>query len=206
MRVHHTTVVIGCLFHKGSHWATAIAAPWRTPSTPPRGARACAPPTHTRPAFSTNPYPLRLITQEVSTSEPVMAAAAASTSAASVQSFSVMNPVTEAINGRAAMLGFVAAVASESVTHQAVWSQIVGRYIDLQIVEAPIGAAPLGFAMVVALTTMASLAPKMLEGADVDSKSIGPFTPGLELTLGRVAQLGFLGLVFVELLKGSSLL
>ncbi|KAG1651837.1 hypothetical protein FOA52_009840 [Chlamydomonas sp. UWO 241] len=143
--------------------------------------------------------------ETASTSEPAVAAAP-SGAAPSVQSFAILNPVTEAINGRAAMLGFVAAVASEAVTHQAVWSQIVGRYINLELVESPIGAAPLGFAAVVALTTMASLAPKMLAGDNVDSKSFGPFTPGLELTLGRVAQMGFLGLVVVELFKGSALL
>ncbi|KAG1671829.1 hypothetical protein FOA52_000206 [Chlamydomonas sp. UWO 241] len=143
--------------------------------------------------------------ETASTSEPAVASAP-SGAAPSVQSFAILNPVTEAINGRAAMLGFVAAVASEVVTHQAVWSQIVGRYINLELVESPIGAAPLGFAAVVVLTTMASLAPKMLAGVNVDSKSFGPITPGLELTLGRVAQVGFLGLVVVELFKGSALL
>lgn len=130
----------------------------------------------------------------------------ATTSSGSVQNFQILNPVTEAINGRAAMLGFVAAVASEAATHQAIFSQIAGKYADLEMVEKPIGGSTLGFGMIVALVTMASLAPKLLEGADVDSKSFGPFTPGLELQVGRVAQMGFLGLVLIEILKGSSLI
>ena len=65
------------------------------------------------------------------------------------------------------MLGFVAAVTSEVITHHSIWSQLVGKYVDMQLVEQPVGAAPLGFAMLVVLTTMATLAPKLLDGTDV---------------------------------------
>eukprot|EP00198_Chlamydomonas_reinhardtii_P011693 XP_001701030.1 predicted protein [Chlamydomonas reinhardtii] len=112
----------------------------------------------------------------------------------------------EAINGRSAMLGFVAAVVSESLTHQSIFSQIAGKYVDGEIVEAPFGTSTLLFFAVVLLTTMATLVPKMVHSLNVDSRSFGPFTPGLELTLGRVAQLGFAGLLIVELVKGSALL
>lgn len=43
---------------------------------------------------------------------------------ASTDGFQFLGATQEAINGRAAMLGFVAAVAAESLTHQAVWSQV----------------------------------------------------------------------------------
>lgn len=36
----------------------------------------------------------------------------------------MLNPTTEAINGRSAMLGFVAAVISEEITHHSIWSQV----------------------------------------------------------------------------------
>ncbi|KAG2486936.1 hypothetical protein HYH03_014435 [Edaphochlamys debaryana] len=122
-------------------------------------------------------------------------------------SLDVLSPVQEAINGRAAMLGFVAAVLSEALTHQAVWSQIAGRYDAAgELLEAPIGQASLLFAAVVALTTMATLVPKMVYSEEVDARSFGPFTPGLEKTLGRVAQMGFAGLLVVELARGSALL
>jgi hypothetical protein len=65
------------------------------------------------------------------------------------------------------MLGFVAALISEASTHQAVFSQIAGRYADLELVEKPVGVSSLGFAMLVALITVGSLAPKMLEGVEV---------------------------------------
>jgi hypothetical protein len=114
--------------------------------------------------------------------------------------------LSEAINGRAAMLGFVAAVISEALTHQAVFSQIAGRYANGDLVEAPLGTATLLFGAVVGLTTMATLVPKLVDNLDVDSRSFGPFTPGLEKMVGRVAQLGFAGLLVVELVKGSALL
>jgi hypothetical protein len=129
----------------------------------------------------------------------------ASTSSPTVQEFRILNPTTEAINGRASMLGFVAAVVSELATNQSITSQMAGKYVDMELVEKPFGAAPLGFAMLVALITVGSLAPKMLEGIEVNGKSFGPFTPNLELTVGRVAQMGFLGLILVELVKGSAL-
>lgn len=104
------------------------------------------------------------------------------------------------------MLGFVAAIASEAATHQAVWSQIAGRYTDGDLVEAPLGTATLLFAAVVGLTTMATMVPKLVENLEVDARSFGPFTPGLEKMVGRIAQLGFAGLLIVELVKGSALL
>lgn len=41
----------------------------------------------------------------------------------------------------------------------------------MQLVEKPIGAAPLGFAMLVVLITMASLAPKLLADTNVRTES-----------------------------------
>lgn len=38
----------------------------------------------------------------------------------------------------------------------------------------------------------------------MNSKSIGPFTPSLELQLGRAAQLGFLGVLVLEAISGKS--
>ena len=37
-----------------------------------------------------------------------------------------------------------------------------------------------------------------------DSRSFGPFTPFAERWTGRVAQLGFAGLLLVELVKGNT--
>ncbi len=51
--------------------------------------------------------------------------ATASSSGRSVAApFSLLNATTEAINGRAAMLGFVSAVAAEALTHHTVFSQV----------------------------------------------------------------------------------
>ncbi len=73
-------------------------------------------------------------------------------------------------------------------------------------VQAAYGNSVLGYFAVVLLVTMGTLMPKLIAGADIDSRSFGPFTPSLEKSIGRVAQMGILGLVVVELVKGSALL
>ncbi len=84
---------------------------------------------------------------------------------------------------------------------------MAGRYAaDGDLLEAPLGTATLLFGAIVALVTMATLVPKLVAGEEVDARSFGPFTPGLEKNLGRVAQIGFAGLLVVELVKGSALL
>jgi hypothetical protein len=67
--------------------------------------------------------------------------------------------------GRAAMLGFVAAVVSELATRQSVWSQIAGKYVDGDLVERPIGTSVLFFGAIVVLLTYASIAPQFQAGA-----------------------------------------
>jgi hypothetical protein len=76
----------------------------------------------------------------------------------------------------------------------------------MELIEKPFGAATLGFGAIVSLVTLASLVPKLVSNLEVDSRSFGPFTPSLEKLVGRVAMMGFAGLVALELAKGSSLL
>eukprot|EP00199_Chlamydomonas_sp_CCMP681_P003128 CAMPEP_0119115776 /NCGR_PEP_ID=MMETSP1180-20130426/51925_1 /TAXON_ID=3052 ORGANISM="Chlamydomonas cf sp, Strain CCMP681" /NCGR_SAMPLE_ID=MMETSP1180 /ASSEMBLY_ACC=CAM_ASM_000741 /LENGTH=179 /DNA_ID=CAMNT_0007104867 /DNA_START=88 /DNA_END=627 /DNA_ORIENTATION=+ len=129
-----------------------------------------------------------------------------STGASVAAPFSLLNATTEAINGRAAMMGFVAAVVAEQVTHQSVFSQMAGVYANQEIVEKAIGVSSLGFAMIATLVTVGTLAPRFLAQQSVDARSFGAFTPGLEKIVGRVAMMGFFGLVIVEAIKGSALL
>ena len=44
-------------------------------------------------------------------------------------------PAAEAINGRSAMLGFVAAMVSEGLTHHSVLSQMFGVTVNGEVVE-----------------------------------------------------------------------
>lgn len=117
----------------------------------------------------------------------------------------LLGSVQERLNGRAAMLGFVSAVVAEGLTHQSVWSQLVGRYVDLELVEKPVGIATLLYFAIVFLVTVGTLVPKLVDDVEPGSQAWGPFTPGRELAVGRIAMMGFLGLLAVELLKGSSL-
>ena len=67
--------------------------------------------------------------------------------------------------GRAAMVGFVAAVAAELSTNQSVWSQIAGKTASNgRLLEHGWQFAPLGFGAVVTLLTYASIAPQFQAG------------------------------------------
>ncbi|KAK9917217.1 hypothetical protein WJX75_001947 [Coccomyxa subellipsoidea] len=118
--------------------------------------------------------------------------------------FEVFGQTQEAINGRAAMLGFVAAVVAELQTGQSVWSQLAGKYVEGDLKEHALGLSSLGFGAIIALLTYASIAPQFQAGEKPDSRSFGPFTPFLEAWTGRVAMLGFSGLLLVELIKGNN--
>lgn len=123
--------------------------------------------------------------------------------AAAAQPFSLLGAQQEAINGRAAMLGFLVAIATELTTQQSVWSQIAGKYVDRDLVEKPLGASVLFFGFVVVATALASFAPQVYKGEGPDARSFGPFTPKAELSNGRAAMVGFLALLAVEFFRGN---
>jgi hypothetical protein len=93
----------------------------------------------------------------------------------------------EIVNGRLAMLGFVAATGAEVYTGQ----PIIG-----QLAEQPI-AVGIAFALFIA----ASLIP-LLKRSKVEQA--GPFTPSAELLNGRAAMLGFAALLVTEKLTGAA--
>ncbi|XP_057427373.1 early light-induced protein, chloroplastic-like [Lotus japonicus] len=100
-------------------------------------------------------------------------------------------PAPERINGRLAMIGFVAAMAVEVARGQGVFEQISD------------GGVPwfLGTSVVF---TLASLVP-LFQGVSVESKSKGLMTSDAELWNGRLAMLGLIALAFTEYVKGGTL-
>ncbi|PIA45075.1 hypothetical protein AQUCO_01700548v1, partial [Aquilegia coerulea] len=100
-------------------------------------------------------------------------------------------PAPERINGRLAMIGFVAAIAAELAQGQDVVDQIAN------------GGVP-WFVGTSVLLTVASLIP-MFKGVSVESKSKGLMTSDAELLNGRFAMLGLVALVFTEFVTGSAL-
>ncbi|CAK9171180.1 unnamed protein product [Ilex paraguariensis] len=100
-------------------------------------------------------------------------------------------PAPERINGRLAMIGFVAAIGVELANGQDVFTQLSD------------GGIPwfLGTSIVLSL---ASLIP-LFKGVTVQSKSEGLMTSDAELWNGRFAMLGLVALVFTEYLKGGAL-
>eukprot|EP00878_Enallax_costatus_P000552 GHUV01000649.1.p2 GENE.GHUV01000649.1~~GHUV01000649.1.p2 ORF type:complete len:126 (+),score=44.57 GHUV01000649.1:49-378(+) len=97
-----------------------------------------------------------------------------------MQAFDGLGP--EIINSRLSMLGFAIA---------AFWELTQGIDVFQQINKYPL----ITIATFVTFT-VASWIP-FLQGQSYNVKS-GPFTPALEVTLGRIAMVGFVGLILNE--------
>ncbi|KAI3861426.1 hypothetical protein MKW98_000378 [Papaver atlanticum] len=100
-------------------------------------------------------------------------------------------PAPERINGRLAMIGFVAAMGVELARGTDVAAQLTN------------GGIPWFIGTSVVLSS-ASLIP-LSKGITVESKSDGVMTSKAELWNGRFAMLGLVALVFTEFVTGSAL-
>jgi hypothetical protein len=98
-------------------------------------------------------------------------------------------PAPEIINGRLAMMGFIAAVGAEIAS---------GEPVLRQWAEEPTGIAAF-FLLIIA----GSLAPMFL---GVQRKeSFGPLSPNAEQFNGRAAMIGFAAMLILEQVNGRSL-
>ena len=89
----------------------------------------------------------------------------------------------EAVNGRAAMLAFVALLGEEMANGKSLGAQVADQYV--------------GVAAVFALVTMASLVP-LARGVEVSHADLGPFKSGVEKLHGRLAMVAFAYLALGE--------
>ena len=140
------------------------------------------------------------------TSEPLEAAAAPAEAAAPKQEegldfFKLMGaggPAPEVINGRSAMLGFLAALGAELATQDSIFKQLG---------EGGLG----GMLFVFAAVTAASFAP-IFNGQDAQKsflknsqpEEFGPFNAQAEMLNGRAAMMGLLFLLAAEASQGKA--
>ncbi|XP_047069331.1 high molecular mass early light-inducible protein HV58, chloroplastic-like [Lolium rigidum] len=99
-------------------------------------------------------------------------------------------PAPERINGRLAMVGFVAALSVEAARG--------GGLLD----QAGSGAGLSWFLTTAALFSVASMIP-LLQGQTVESKSSGIWSADAELWNGRFAMLGLVALAATEFITGA---
>ena len=100
-------------------------------------------------------------------------------------------PGPERINGRLAMIGFVAAIGVELAKGQDLFSQINDGGLQWFIGTS-------------VLLSLASLIP-LFKGVRAEAESEGFMTSDAELWNGRFAMIGLIALAFTEYVKGSAL-
>ncbi|DBB18188.1 hypothetical protein WJX82_005563 [Trebouxia sp. C0006] len=111
-------------------------------------------------------------------------------------------PAPERVNGRLAMLAFVAVAFGELTSHKSVLEQVP--------------TVPFRIIFVSLLISAASIIPKYSSGTSLHDLTEAASRTGLppqlkffnkthEVWVGRVAMLGFTGLIIVELFKGGAL-
>ncbi|CAN4091256.1 unnamed protein product [Withania somnifera] len=105
--------------------------------------------------------------------------------------FSFSGPAPERINGRLAMIGFVAAIGVE-----------LAKGGDLSVQLSSGGFS--WFLGTSALLTLASVIP-LFQGVSAESKSGGIMSADAEIWNGRFAMLGLVALAFTEYVRGGAL-
>lgn len=105
--------------------------------------------------------------------------------------FAFSGPAPERINGRLAMLGFVAALGAELAS---------GESLTAQLGDGGVTA----FVLAAILFSTASLIP-LFKGVSPQSKSKSFFSSDAETWNGRAAMIGLVALAITEFVKGSPL-
>mmetsp|Transcript_17212 Transcript_17212/g.23777 ORF Transcript_17212/g.23777 Transcript_17212/m.23777 type:complete len:235 (+) Transcript_17212:131-835(+) len=116
---------------------------------------------------------------------------------------------SEVMNGRAAMVGFTAALVNEIISGNSLFNQMFNvRDVGIREIFYPkVGLFLIPVTVVVVI--LSSLSPQARgrkdNGLDVSPEDFGPFTSMAETTNGRAAMIGLVALFVVESITGSAL-
>jgi hypothetical protein len=122
------------------------------------------------------------------------------------QVFAVNGPLAERLNGRLAMLGFLAAALAERKDGTPVLEQLGGDWLGPLLLAVSLTMASI-FPKIVSGTSLKELNEAAtgdnLRGEGALGQALGLFDTNLELWTGRVAMVGLAGLAAVEAVSGG---
>ncbi|KAF5832724.1 chloroplast carotene biosynthesis related protein [Dunaliella salina] len=127
-------------------------------------------------------------TPQTPSNPPPATSASAVSVPPSVEEVMGFSGAPEIINGRLAMLGFVAALGAELSTGDSVLRQLAEE--------------PTLISLTFILFSAASLVPAF---ARRNGDTLGPFTPQAEMLNGRAAMIGFAAMLILESVQGAAL-
>ncbi|GLJ59106.1 hypothetical protein SUGI_1492970 [Cryptomeria japonica] len=134
---------------------------------------------------------VKCMAKETSPTEGVSSSSSTKMSTKFGDLFALSGPAPEIINGRAAMLVFVSAIAVEVASGRDLLSQLNSGGLSW-------------FALIAGLMTVGTLVP-LFNGISRESESQQIFSSTAEMWNGRFAMLGLLALAFTEYVKGGPL-
>ena len=141
-------------------------------------------------------------TRSPESAEPIAVAAPAQASGLAA----IMTESQELINGRAAMVGVLAAIAGEVATGKDAWEQVFPAQLMAGEPSTGINSLDLTlFGFVVVASTLGTVMPGFISDKFNKDQSVGPFSNDAEILNARAAMIGFWGILVVEHFKGSAI-
>ncbi|CAL6332202.1 unnamed protein product [Bathycoccus prasinos] len=118
----------------------------------------------------------------------------------------VFSETAQLINGRAAMVGFVSAIAGEVITKKEAFELIFPAKMVSGVPTHVIDAQNFSlFAFTIAIATLGTITPKFTQDNFDESREFAIFKTNSEMLNGRAAMIGIVSLLVAENVMGHAL-